>query len=1043
MNDGLVQAFEAIQFKGSYGITGRVAIETYELPSINVEGVGRLSWPINAHQIEQLKNVMEKSPFGNEGNDKIKKPSHIDRNKIEIDNSFDYLSETVTNQLALEEHEIEVRLNKLILQEEGEGYDWQQDTEKSNGKFGSLMIHLPSYHEGGDFFIKHDRTVIKSNYNHQKGENGFFYSAFYSDCYHKLNTITKGHRFTLLFDLVTKNSSGTNISIINVNTEAKHKLEQFIHTVRVDAEKVKNNMKFLIPLDYKYSDENCLLKGRDREKISLLQNMKDENGNDLFFIAVGVAKCTISGEDEDDFDSWDIDDTIVSITYLPHSFLKKPENFDLNFNNDSWIFRTLCSKNEFDGGFEDNYKDSFAVIWLTDHHFPLISMWNDITDEICELVQSHPDYGNKYVDDLITKRINIINVAKSTFLLRDKDRFLRAIACEPAPKNTEDFYKIISDSVENEFVTWNEVIPQIGRFMGKFDNNQAKFFSDIKDTHTKLNLFNEIKKSANFKSSGLHSWLDAHKEVDCSIDYIFEIFHQWDNDLDIELFIYCVNHQLFQKALECGKYLCPKLDTIFCEISDNNFYNKIISNFIKLNDDKCLRNLIEFLLPQKDVEIRILTKKEKFWKIIGYRMRQTSKLIPYIFEFLGQNASLNISQFSLFTIFNMMHKCAKEKIFISPKQYYVLLFNRINYEYVKRNSGIQISVIDFANKMIQMGDESNHKSFIIQIKQEHYLQNSLQNFKLTRPFSNIYCDSCFENTNRKRPYELFEMGWILVKGNIDDIRLKNLLTACSRDFSTTNKMRIADAIINCGRANDCDLCSLLADISLDLHIPGKQNSTIFKFLLSVIRNDDIGVKFLLAINIKVANNANLLQRKLDFVDGILFYSDLHLESNIFNYSPGFLCRIESLISFEIDYCKTYKIQSWVYPGLLKPQQTVRRGVLEFLKQDIPASDDSFGFGTFVSITQAKKEASFLEHSFPGIEVIADGSGSSAHYKIRKQKVFPDIDKTNKRIQQLTSMFAHIASNNNELKNFGLPVISTRAPSEDEPPMKRIITIDDH
>ena len=132
----------------------------------------------------------------------------------------------------------------------------------------------------------------------------------------------------------------------------------------------------------------------------------------------------------------------------------------------------------------------------------------------------------------------------------------------------------------------------------------------------------------------------------------------------------------------------------------------------------------------------------------------------------------------------------------------------------------------------------------------------------------------------------------------------------------------------------------------------------------------------------------------------------------------------------------------MYPGLLKPQQTVRRGVLEFLKQDIPTSGN-FGCGAFASITQARKEASFLEHSFPGIGVIADGKGSSAHYTIRKKKVFPDIDKTNKRIHQLTSMFTHIASNNNELKNFGLPVISTRAPSEDEPPIKRIITIGDH
>ena len=46
----LGEAFRAIQFKGTYGVTE--TIETYKLPRINVKGVGRLSFPINECQIE-------------------------------------------------------------------------------------------------------------------------------------------------------------------------------------------------------------------------------------------------------------------------------------------------------------------------------------------------------------------------------------------------------------------------------------------------------------------------------------------------------------------------------------------------------------------------------------------------------------------------------------------------------------------------------------------------------------------------------------------------------------------------------------------------------------------------------------------------------------------------------------------------------------------------------------------------------------------------------------------------------------------------------
>ena len=268
------EAFKAINFKGTYGTTGRLAIETFKLPRVHVEGVGRLHWPIGTYQIEQLKNVMENGNEHTTGEIQ-RKSLHIDCCKIEIDNCFDFLVENVANQLGLEGNKIEAKLNKLELHEEGGGFDWHQDTDKSKGKIGSLLIHLPSYYEGGELFIQHEGTLIKSIHNQQEGEDGFFYTAFHSDCFQKLNTITKGNRFTLLFDLFMKDSSssGNNISIINANMEARNKLYQFIHSIHNEND---NKQRFIIPLEHKYSGANrhnifSLLQNRDREKLSLLQ----------------------------------------------------------------------------------------------------------------------------------------------------------------------------------------------------------------------------------------------------------------------------------------------------------------------------------------------------------------------------------------------------------------------------------------------------------------------------------------------------------------------------------------------------------------------------------------------------------------------------------------------------------------------------------------------------------------------------------------------------------------------------------------------------
>ena len=75
-------------------------------------------------------------------------------------------------------------------------------------------------------------------------------------------------------------------------------------------------------MEHEYSDTNrSLLKGLDREKISLLQSAKDENGNDLFFFALGFGKRkeTQYGQDE-----METEENIKITTYLPHSFLYEP-----------------------------------------------------------------------------------------------------------------------------------------------------------------------------------------------------------------------------------------------------------------------------------------------------------------------------------------------------------------------------------------------------------------------------------------------------------------------------------------------------------------------------------------------------------------------------------------------------------------------------------------------------------------------------------------------------------------------------------------------
>ena len=164
--------------------------------------------------------------------------------------------------------------------------------------------------------------------------------------------------------------------------------------------------------------------------------------------------------------------------------------------------------------------------------------------------------------------------------------------------------------------------------------------------------------------------------------------NQKDAASNFKLFTYCLNHQLLQKALEYATYFCKHtaiFDSIFSSTAYNNsfFYNEIVLNFIKLNDDECLRNFTEYLFapvvrdtkPNDKKDFRYFLHcptKDSVWQFATRNVKQSTKLIPHIFDFL-ERPTLEIKQETLVAIFDILVACDEEKVFI-PKQYYILLF---------------------------------------------------------------------------------------------------------------------------------------------------------------------------------------------------------------------------------------------------------------------------------------------------------------------------------------------------------------------------------
>eukprot|EP01006_Ploeotia_vitrea_P025138 TRINITY_DN57970_c0_g1_i2.p1 TRINITY_DN57970_c0_g1~~TRINITY_DN57970_c0_g1_i2.p1 ORF type:complete len:556 (+),score=33.35 TRINITY_DN57970_c0_g1_i2:29-1696(+) len=83
---------------------------------------------------------------------------------------------------------------------EGGHFGWHKDAVHSPGQVATLVVCLPSQFSGGELVVRHrgKTEVFTFNYGQSKTLEAV---AFFSDCEHKINQVTGGHRVTLSFDI--------------------------------------------------------------------------------------------------------------------------------------------------------------------------------------------------------------------------------------------------------------------------------------------------------------------------------------------------------------------------------------------------------------------------------------------------------------------------------------------------------------------------------------------------------------------------------------------------------------------------------------------------------------------------------------------------------------------------------------------------------------------------------------------------------------------------------------------------------------------------
>lgn len=206
----LLEVLAGARRPGNYFSSGTV--ET-PMPSIEVEGHGMLSFPVPPSQARDLMaSAAERAPYGRGDrtlvDESVRNVWQIPPSKLKLGGkgwaaSLDELVRRIGEDLGCEGVEVAAELYKLLIYKKGSFFLSHRDSEKSGGMFGTLVVTLPSLHEGGDLVIRHAGRETTLDLR-GGAPSEIRYAAFYADCEHEVKPVRSGHRVCLIYNLVQK-----------------------------------------------------------------------------------------------------------------------------------------------------------------------------------------------------------------------------------------------------------------------------------------------------------------------------------------------------------------------------------------------------------------------------------------------------------------------------------------------------------------------------------------------------------------------------------------------------------------------------------------------------------------------------------------------------------------------------------------------------------------------------------------------------------------------------------------------------------------------
>ena len=251
-------------------------------PGLEVEGVGAVKFPLKRGMGKQLTACCRIAPYGKGAqtlvNARVRNTFELDPKKFRLGEQWDSAiadaTRTIANQLGLPADKLEARLYKLLVYEKGGFFLPHRDSEKLNRMVASLIVVLPNSFEGGRLVVRHGSAEQKLTFDQAVAGESACYAAFYADCEHEVERVTRGTRIALAYNLVLKPQRGRTASAAKPDAPADVLAEMINSWVAMQPSE-----PLVFALDHHYTQRGLsldLLKGGDRQLARLVASAAEK-----------------------------------------------------------------------------------------------------------------------------------------------------------------------------------------------------------------------------------------------------------------------------------------------------------------------------------------------------------------------------------------------------------------------------------------------------------------------------------------------------------------------------------------------------------------------------------------------------------------------------------------------------------------------------------------------------------------------------------------------------------------------------------------------